>query len=48
LVALAKFLLPKIQVDLFQSFLTWMQDLWIKQKLFLPHLKGVISFKYSI
>jgi len=48
LVALAKFLLPKIQTDLFQSISTWMQECCIKHRWLLPHLKGGISFKYSI
>jgi len=48
LVALAKFLLPKIQISLFQAISTWMQDHYIKPQQFLSPWKGEMSCKWPI
>jgi len=48
LVALAKFLLPKIQIDLFQTLSTWVQEYTIKQPQILSRLLGNMPYKWSI
>jgi len=48
LVALAKFLLPKIQISLFQALSTWIQDHYIKQQQLLSRLWGNMTYQWSI